>query len=120
MVIPIRCYHADVSAASCHTSLLVLLINESIPSFSKIYMKVTDKSELAETRYSDPEKRNSSAIFSFVSETLLSRVICVRIGSNYFCFYNISTDNPLYTDTRNNDKIHYNDNLTITNPSVKR
>ena len=30
------------------------------------------------------------------------------------------TDNPLYTDTRYNDKIHYNDNLTVTKPLLKR
>ena len=30
------------------------------------------------------------------------------------------TDNPLYTDTRYNDKIRYNDKLTITKPSLKR
>ena len=29
------------------------------------------------------------------------------------------TDN-LYTDTRYNDKIRYNDNLTVTKPSLKR
>ena len=34
---------------------------------------------------------------------------------------NISyTDNPLYTDTRYDDKICYNDNLTVTKPSLKR
>ena len=27
---------------------------------------------------------------------------------------------PLYTDTRYNDKIHYNDNLVVTTPSLKR
>ena len=31
-----------------------------------------------------------------------------------------TTDNPLYTDTRFNDKIRYNDNLTVTKPSLKR
>ena len=31
-----------------------------------------------------------------------------------------NTDNPLYTDTRYNDKIRYNDNLTVTKPSLKR
>ena len=30
------------------------------------------------------------------------------------------TVNPLYTDTRYNDKIHYNNNLTSTKPSLKR
>ena len=30
------------------------------------------------------------------------------------------TDNPPYTDTRYNDKIRYNDNLTVTKPSLKR
>ena len=30
------------------------------------------------------------------------------------------TDNPLYTYTWYNDKIHYNDNLTVTKPSLKR
>ena len=35
-------------------------------------------------------------------------------------FVNNNTDNPLYTDTRYNDKIHYDDNLTVTKPSLKR
>ena len=30
------------------------------------------------------------------------------------------TVNPLYTDTRYNDKIRYNDNLNVTKPSLKR
>ena len=30
------------------------------------------------------------------------------------------TDNPLYTETRYNDKIRYNDNLTVTKLSLKR
>ena len=30
----------------------------------------------------------------------------------------VNTDNPLYTDTRYNDKIRYNDNLTVTKPSL--
>ena len=30
------------------------------------------------------------------------------------------TDNPFYTDIRYNDKIYYNDNFTVTNPSLKR
>ena len=32
----------------------------------------------------------------------------------------IGTNNPLYTDTRYNDKIHYNDNLPVTKPLLKR
>ena len=28
--------------------------------------------------------------------------------------------NPLYTDTRYNDKIRYSDNMTITKPSLRR
>ena len=28
----------------------------------------------------------------------------------------IATDNPLYTDTRYNDKIRYNDNFNVTKP----
>ena len=32
----------------------------------------------------------------------------------------IHTDNPLYTDIRYNDTIHYNDNLSVTKPSPKR
>ena len=31
-----------------------------------------------------------------------------------------STDNPFYIDTRYNDKIRYNDDLTVTKPSLKR
>ena len=30
------------------------------------------------------------------------------------------TVNPLHTDTRYNDEIHYNDNFTVTKPSRKR
>ena len=30
------------------------------------------------------------------------------------------TDNPLYTDTRYNDKNCYNDNLIVMKPSLKR
>ena len=29
-------------------------------------------------------------------------------------------DNPLYTDTRYNDTIRYNDNLAVTKPLLKR
>ena len=32
----------------------------------------------------------------------------------------LNTDNPLYTDTWYNDKIRYNDNLTVTKPSLMR
>ena len=31
-----------------------------------------------------------------------------------------STDNPLYTDMRYNDKIRYNDKLIVKKPSLKR
>ena len=34
------------------------------------------------------------------------------------CFRN--TDNPLFTNTRYNDDIRYNDNLTVKKPSLKR
>ena len=37
---------------------------------------------------------------------------------NVACFKH--TDNPLYADIRYNDKIRYNDNLTVTKPSLKR
>ena len=36
------------------------------------------------------------------------------------CAFLSRTDNPLYTDTRYNDKICYNDNLNVTKPSLKR
>ena len=32
----------------------------------------------------------------------------------------VGTDNPFYVDTRYNDKIRYNDNLVVTNSSLKR
>ena len=32
----------------------------------------------------------------------------------------LNTDNPLYTDTRYNDKIRYTDNLNLMKPSLKR
>ena len=31
-----------------------------------------------------------------------------------------TTHNPLHTDTRYNDKIHYNDSLTVSKPSLKK
>ena len=31
----------------------------------------------------------------------------------------LSTDNPLYTDTRYNDKIRYNDNFTVKNRRLR-
>ena len=39
------------------------------------------------------------------------------IGSKFFPF---KTVNPLYTDTRYNDKICYNDSLNVTKPPLKR
>ena len=39
-----------------------------------------------------------------------------------FIFYHLHItclDNPLYTDTRYNDKIRYNDNLTVTKPLLR-
>ena len=55
----------------------------------------------------------------------------LRVTWLYFCFClfvlfilqaneTCITVNPLYTDTRYNDKIIYNDNLNITNHSLKR
>ena len=35
-------------------------------------------------------------------------------------FWIAYTDNPLYTDSRYNNKIRYNDNLAVTKPSLKR
>ena len=35
-------------------------------------------------------------------------------------FEAVDTGSPLYTDTRYNDKIRYNVNLTVTKPSLKR
>ena len=37
-----------------------------------------------------------------------------------FIIYQENTDNPLYTDSQYNNKIRYNDNLTVTKPSLKR
>ena len=37
-----------------------------------------------------------------------------------FIWYMEYTVNPLYTDTRYNGKIRYNDNLNVTKPSLKR
>ena len=40
---------------------------------------------------------------------------------NLYWVYGIKpTDNPLYIDTRYNDKIRYNDNLTVTKLSLER
>ena len=30
------------------------------------------------------------------------------------------TDDPFYSDSRYNDKIHYNDSLTVKKPTLKR
>ena len=49
-------------------------------------------------------------VFAFISFLQVSEGKC----------FSFSTDNPLYTDTRYNDNIHYNDNLTVTKPSLKR
>ena len=38
--------------------------------------------------------------------------------NEFYCVH--TTDNPLYTDTRFNDKIRQNDNLNVTKPSQKR
>ena len=34
--------------------------------------------------------------------------------------FSFGSEHPLYTNTRYNDKIRYNDNLTVTKPSLKR
>ena len=34
--------------------------------------------------------------------------------------HDMNTDNPLYTDTRYNDKVRYNYNFTVIKPSLKR
>ena len=47
----------------------------------------------------------------FVPSNMYSLQLRIQIGI---------TDNPLYTDTRYNDKIRYNDNLTVTQTSLKR
>ena len=45
----------------------------------------------------------------------------VRLWLNrLYGFCSVLTDNPLYTNTRYNDKIRYNDNLNVTKPSLKR
>ena len=36
------------------------------------------------------------------------------------CSLEVSTVNPLYTDTRYTDKIRYNDNLNVTKHLLKR
>ena len=41
-------------------------------------------------------------------------------GHSHSLLYTGNTVNPLYTDTRYNDKIRYNDNLNVTKPSRKR
>ena len=43
---------------------------------------------------------------------LFEHILCIK--------YTFITNNPLYTDTRYNDKIRYDDNLTVTKPSLKR
>ena len=55
-------------------------------------------------------------------ELLYSGMAFFRI---YFICYiykslTYNTVNPLYTDTRHNDKVRYNDNLNVTKPLLKR
>ena len=52
--------------------------------------------------------------------TAICSGICV--SKTYLCSKSIliNTDNPLYTDTRYTDQIRYDDNLTVTKPSLKR
>ena len=45
--------------------------------------------------------------------------VLIRV-QEYILLYRRVIDNPLYIDTRYNDKIRYNDNLTVTKPSLKR
>ena len=55
---------------------------------------------------------------------LFSHSLKCSLQSNAHFFsafiYSHYTGNPLYTDTRYNDKIRYNDYLTVTKPSLKR
>ena len=51
---------------------------------------------------------------------VMDQVIQSAITSLFLTeFHKFATVNPLYTDTRYNDKIRYNGNLTGTNPSLK-
>ena len=69
-----------------------------------------------------------------MGRTRLCQILILLTSTSFFSSYNrteqkcenlfqkknnIHTDNPFYTDTRYNDKIHYNDNFSVTRPSRK-
>ena len=70
----------------------------------------------------------NDSILGFVAPSFLSMM--TYDGIAYFYVFNqyfrhillpvTTTDNPLYTDSRYNDKIRYNDNLTVMKASLKR
>ena len=65
----------------------------------------------------DPDETPSSTA-SHLGLNCLLRPVCPNTYGKYGKKDIIV--NPLYTDTRYNDKIRYNDNLNATKPSLKR
>ena len=51
-----------------------------------------------------------------IIEFIVNSVIEYRLPLISHIYYTV---NPLYTDTRYNDRIRYDDNLTVTKPSLK-
>ena len=74
---------------------------------------------------------NSGILFFYIVNTLQFGLVDIFFqsskttaifsenSSKIFKFFTC-TDIPLNADTRYNDKLHYNDTLTVTKPSVKR
>ena len=67
-------------------------------------------------------KNNEEEVFIIYRE-MVNFIFIVLKDSAKCCYWEqweISTVNPLYTDTWNNDKIRYNDNLNVTKSSLKK
>ena len=66
------------------------------------------------------DQRCVSTLFASVYQTRYRSNEATMLICFWFDMREAFTDNPLYTDTRYNDKIRYNDKLTIKKPSLKR
>ena len=72
-------------------------------------------------------RKNCLVLFSFphgiyVLDICWNRLIEAILTNNQnICFFKIlNTDNPLYTDTRYNNRVRYNDNYSVSRTSLKR
>ena len=61
--------------------------------------------------------KTSIVVGSYIFHIFKHETYEVSSGQAYRIFFTV---NPLYTNTRYNDKILYNDNLTGTKPSLKK